>query len=446
MQSKTSLEKANQKLKGSLTFRLFAIAILVLLLLIPTAMVKDMIRERRSFSEEAKREVSQKWGKAQSITGPVLNIPYFEYDKDGEKKTKKIAHFLPEDIQINAEINPKERYRGIYKVIVYESSINASGVFKKLDFKKLGLKKSQLIPEEAFLSIGITDLRGIQEKIRIDWNEQDRSCSPGIPDQGLLNNGVSSEVKLDSAQTAYHFDFNIAINGSQSIYFHPVGKKTQVNMQSSWPTPKFDGNFLPDTRNITDNGFEAEWKILHLNRNYPQQWKEQKFNFSDTDFGVELITQVATYQKSMRTIKYAILIIALTFLIFFFTELRSRKKIHPLQYILVGFALVLFFSLLVSLSEHIKFIYAFLISALSIMLLVGGYSGYIFRSRRTGVQVFVFLGIIYAFIYTILQMESYALLAGNIGLFIILAIIMWVSRKMNMRNTQNKPENPDDTE
>lgn len=171
MQSNSPFEKANQKLKNSLTFRLFAIAILVLLLLISTAMVKDMIRERRSFSEEAKREIGQKWGEAQSIKGPVLNIPYFDYDKNKEEKTKKIAHFLPEDIQINAKINPKERHRGIYKVIVYKSSINASGFFRQPDFKKLGLEKSQLIPEEAFLSLGITDLRGVRKKIKINWNE-----------------------------------------------------------------------------------------------------------------------------------------------------------------------------------------------------------------------------------------------------------------------------------
>lgn len=216
-------------------------------------------------------------------------------------------------------------------------------------------------------------------------------------------------------------------------------------MESSWPSPKFDGNFLPDTHNITNNGFEAKWKILHLNRNYPQQWKGNEFNFKGTDFGVELTTPVATYQKSMRTIKYAILIIALTFLIFFFTELRSRKKIHPLQYILIGLALVLFYSLLVSLSGHIRFGYAFLISALSIMLLIAGYSGYIFQKRKAGIQIFIFLGIIYAFIYTILQMESYALLAGNIGLFIILAIIMYVSRKINIIKTKVQAENNSDT-
>lgn len=444
MSTNNSLEKTNQKLKDSLTLRLVAITVLVLLLLIPTAMVKDMIRERESYQDEAAREVGQKWGKEQFLKGPVLNVPYYEYkyddwENDEEKKrekSKRIAHFLPKQLNIEGNLTPKQRHRGIYNVIVYQSSINVSGLFTQPDFEKLGIERSQLIPEEAFLSIGIPDLRGIKDRIKLNWNKNQTYCSPGVPDHGLIKNGVNAPVKLDSLEQAYHFDFNIALNGSESINFFPMGKETRVKIESSWPSPKFDGNFLPDTHNITDEGFEAHWKILNMNRGFPQQWVEQEFNVHNTNFGLELITPVDTYQKSMRTIKYAILVIVLTFLIFFFSELRSKRKIHPLQYILVGLALVLFYSLLVSLSEHIAFGWAFLSSALSIMLLISVYSGYIFREIKTSTRVFFFLGIIYAFIFTLLQLENYALLAGNIGLFIILAVIMWVSRKMNWMKTK----------
>lgn len=436
MQSSNPLEKANQKLKNSLTFRLIAITILVLLLLIPTVMVKEMIHERQRFLNDAVREVSQKWGHAQTITGPVLNIPFIEYnDEEKTEKTVKIAHFLPENLNIDGKLIPHKRHRGIYNVIVYESNLALSGNFNYPDFSKLSINPENVLLDQAFISTGISDLRGIQERILLSWNQDENFCSPGIPDHGLLHSGVSNAVKLDSAITNYSFRINLELNGSQMINFQPLGKETKVKLSSSWADPKFDGEFLPDTHQITDKGFTAQWKILHLNRGYPQQWIENTFNLRDIGFGVELITPVDTYQKSMRTIKYAILVIALTFLIFFFSELRSKKKVHPLQYILVGLALVLFYSLLVSLSEHLLFGLAFMISALAIMLLIAFYSGFIFRSLKSGITVFAFLAVIYAFIYALLQLESYALLAGNIGLFIILGIIMWVSRKMNWLST-----------
>ncbi len=431
------IEKASQKLKTSLTFRFIAIVILVLLLLIPTSMIKNMIRERQSYAHEAIREVSQKWGHSQKIAGPVLNIPYLDHPGSEKSPTRKIIHLLPDYLNIDGRLKPHKRHRGIYDVIVYEATLQITGNFSLSGLSEAGIPPEDLLWDQAFLSTGITDLRGIQERILLNWDQESYYCSPGIADQGLLRQGVSTKVKLDTLKSNYSFQMKINLNGSQKIEFQPLGKETEVKISSDWPAPKFDGAFLPDTHNITDEGFTAQWNILHLNRNYPQQWTGNEFNITGTAFGAELITPVDHYQKSMRTIKYAILVISLTFLIFFFTELRSKRKVHPLQYILVGLALVLFYSLLVALSDHIRFDISFLISSLSIVLLVSVFSGLVFRKRSAGIRVFLLLTLIYAFIFTLLQLESYALLAGNIGLFIILMVIMWISRKIN---NENPPE------
>ena len=224
---------------------------------------------------------------------------------------------------------------------------------------------------------------------------------------------------------------SVELKGSQYLYFIPVGKTTDVTLSSNWQTPSFTGNYLPDERDISDSGFSANWNILHLNRNYPQSWIGSKYDVDNSSFGTDMLLPVDNYKKSYRVARYAILFIVFTFMVFFFVEVLNKVFIHPIQYLLVGIALVVFYSLLLAFSEHMLFNIAYLLAALLILILVTGYTAAILKSKKIGGLIFGILVVLYTFIFTIIQLEDYALLIGSIGLFIILGIVMYLSRKID---------------
>jgi inner membrane protein len=228
------------------------------------------------------------------------------------------------------------------------------------------------------------------------------------------------------------------------LYFTPVGKVTDVRLSSAWPNPSFNGAFLPDRRRVGDTGFTANWNVLHLNRNYPQLWTSNKYDISGSAFGIDLLLPVDSYQKTYRSIHYAILFIGFTFLVFFFIEVLNKIFIHPMQYLLVGVALIVFYTLLLAISEHLHFNLAFILSALATLFLIGGYVRAILRSARLTMLISGILTILYAFIFVIIQLQDYALLIGSIGIFIILALVMYFSRKIDWYhlNLQDKKQAP----
>ncbi|MCB0401089.1 MAG: cell envelope integrity protein CreD [Flavobacteriales bacterium] len=447
-QQPTPFEKFNQKIRNSITIRLMSITILVLLLLIPTSMIQSLISEREYRRGDVIREVSSKWGDSQTISGPVLTVPYYTLNKyydNKEKiykysKTKHFAHFLPDDLTIAGDLNPEIRYRSIYEIIVYNTQLHLQGEFPAPDFKKLGVEPDHVIWEEAFVSFGIPDMKGIRDNINLKWGTQEVAFNPGIPTNDVIASGVSAKVDLLEAKTDseektlrknYPFAFDLNLNGSHYLNFIPVGKETNITLRSDWSHPSFTGASLPDEREIGPNGFTAHWKELHLNRNYPQEWLGNAHNIYNYSFGVDLLLPVDEYQKSMRSAKYAIMFISFTFLIFFFVEIRNKKRIHPIQFILVGLALTIFYALLVSLSEVIHFNLAYLISSTAIIIMISAYSFTIFKSGKLTALMSGVLVLLYGFIYTILQLEDHALLMGSIGLFIVLAVVMYLSRKID---------------
>ena len=205
-------------------------------------------------------------------------------------------------------------------------------------------------------------------------------------------------------------------------------------MRSDWPSPSYKGNYLPDKRTISEDGFSANWNILHLNRNYPQSWMGKKYNVYNSSFGTELLLPVDNYKKSDRVTKYAMLFIVLTFMVFFFVEVLNKVFIHPVQYLLVGAALVIFYILLLSFSEHIKFNFAYIISSVLTLSLITSYTSTILKSKRIGFLIFGILTVMYTFIFTIIQIGDYALLTGSIGIFLILGLVMYFSRKIDWYN------------
>ncbi len=442
------------RLSSSISLKIGVIGFLILLLLIPAGMISQLIEERMFTRDEVVREISDKWGKKQTLTGPVMAISYFGYESQNNEliKISRKLYILPESLNISSSINPEIRYRGIYKVIVYKSDLGISGQFKLPDFNKCGISPGNIDWDNITLITGISDMKGIQNDIKIIWQDISVSVDPGIENRTIAQTGFTAKVPVVDSSTTYDFKLNIGLNGSRGLYFTPVGKTTNVKLISGWRTPSFSGSFLPDNREISDDGFEAEWTVLHLNRNYPQYWIGNAYKLTESTnstihdgrdhleyssaqskhtFGVDLLFAVDEYQMSMRSAKYAILFIALTFLIYLFVEILNKKRIHPVQYLLVSFGLLLFYSLLLSLSEHLGFNIAYLISGIAIIGLTTVYSHDIFKSKLPSLVASLALTVLYIFLFVILQMEDYSLLLGSIGLFIILALVMFLSKRIN---------------
>lgn len=428
-----TIEKFNTWISTSITVKMLSVGVLILLLLIPKSMVTSLIREREHRMEQAMKEITGMWPGSQKIVGPVVTVPYnFHYEEEEELKTVvKYAHFLPEQLNVQSVITPEERYRGIYKVIVYKSGLSLKGTFLKPDFSPWDIMEEDVIWEKAKISLGIKDLRGLQQNVDMKWNGQQLHFEQGLANKSFIGSGIKASLKNLHENEKYSFEAHIALKGSQGFFLTPVGKETNVQISGAWPDPKFTGSFLPDPREINEEGFSAQWKVLHFNRSFPQQWLGDP-DFSDKSFfGVELFQSAGHYQKTERTAKYAILIIALTFLVFFLAEVITKIRIHPFQYILVGLTLCLFYTLLLSISEHLGFDIAYALAALAIVVLVSWYSKTFFRHKRAGMQMSVTLSFFYAFMYVIVRLEDYSLLVGSVGLLLILALLMYLTRKIN---------------
>ncbi len=426
------------------------IAIITLLLLIPAAMISNLVYERQNTKNEAINEIGEKWGKEQTLTGPFLTIPFTKHIKRYSPKDSTdvwiertdYLNMLPENLNISGSIAPEKRYRGIFEVIVYNSDISLDGDFSTLNIKDFDIEAKDLHLDNVFLSIGISDLRGIEEQIDLKWGENTKVFNPGTITTNIISSGINAPLNISVNSNgdilSEPFAFNLKLKGSEYLRFVPVGKITDVELKSDWNTPSFDGAFLPDHRTVSDSGFVASWNVLHLNRNYPQAWLNSEHRVQESAFGVDLLLPVDNYKKSERSIKYAILFIGLTFLVFFFIEIINKKRVHPIQYILVGLALCLFYTLLLSISEHSTFNFAYLISSVLTIGLISAYTKTVLKSNSLTGLMSGILTILYLFIYVIIQLEDYALLMGSIGLFIILALVMYFSRKIDWYEINNE--------
>ena len=434
-EEKSFFEKLKPWIRNSITVKLFSIGIIILLLLIPAFMIESVIRERQYTSESAITEVGSKWGLEQTITGPVITIPYNTIIKDEKNNlitVTQYAHFLPEKLNVKGTASTENRHRGIYEVVVYKSKLNFNGTFLLPKMDELNIDSRNILWNDAFVEIGISDMKGINDNIELKMNDAKYLFNPGIASADIAASGVSTKIKLTDSTRQFTYNFDLNLNGSKMLYFVPLGKENNTELSSSYPTPSFDGSFIPDSRDVSDKGFNAKWKVLHLNRNYPQQWISNSFNVASSAFGVNFLVAVDHYLKATRAAKYAILIIALTFMGFFFVEIINKTRIHPFQYILVGLAICIFYALLLAFSEHIGFNYAYILSAILVLGAIAYYSKYMFANTRTTLLLSSVLVIIYGFIYVIIQLEDYALLMGSIGLFIVLLVTMHLSRKIKL--------------
>lgn len=429
------LNQIKNNFSQSISVKIVVVTILVLLLLIPIGMIKSLITERQVYREEALQDIQDKWGKSQKVAGPILTIPVQQIKLIDSKERiyNYLLHILPDDLNYEVKVTPEIRYRGMYKVVVYEANLDISGNFPNMNELAVNYSNYTFKWNEAYMTIGVPDMKGIQNQLEIDLNGKKYGVTPGVKNKDIISTGVAfnTPINTEKLKKKINFKTNLILKGSKDLQFYPIGKNTYINMESPWENPSFKGNFLPENRNISENGFNAYWKVLNLNRNYPQNWIGDTYTIENSTFGVELLLPIDHYQKSMRSAKYALMLIFLTFICFLFFEILNNKRIHPIQYLLVSAGLVIFYILLLSLSEQIGFNKAYLLASAGIISLITIYTSSVFRSFKVNAFFAAILSTLYIYLFVILQMQDYALLMGSIGLFIILALMMYFSRRVN---------------
>lgn len=436
METKNFLSDQQKVINWQLTLKVVIIGIIAIALLVPKFMILALIDDRQATAELTTHEVMQKWSLSQTVRGPILSVPYIErsFDSGGKEVKEETREFylLPKTLKVIGKIIPQERKRSIYETVVYESELQVTGQFDGSGLSDLKIPDEDILWAKAKLLVAISDLRGINDKISLTWNKSDLAFSPGMENPLIGINGISLSLPLLSPEHfPADFSFMLQLNGSEALNFAPLGEITEVTLNSSWQDPGFDGNFLPADYQIGKDGFTANWKILNFNRNFPQQWKASDYKVTDADFGVRLVTVADHYQKSSRSAKYAILVILFVFLSFFLTEILTKQKVHPFQYILVGFAILIFYLLLLSISEQLGFNTAYFISAAAVLTMVLFYSRSFMKTwLNAGIQTLI-LTFSFGFIFVLMQLETYALLVGSIGLFVVLALTMFFTRKIN---------------
>ena len=466
----SSIDRINRYIRRSATFKLIGVAILALLLLIPASMVDSLIYERQQLRDQAVDQIASTWGGPQRLAGPVLQVPYAQYyparnNNEAGYTDRGSAYFLPDVLNISGNTASEERYRGIYVAVLYTGDVQVSGSFDSLELDRLSVPASALDWSKARLCFGVEDLRGIDSLTELSFGTSSVPFEPGTPAAAVVSTGFQAPVTVNPAQST-EFSFALSLRGSSQLSFMPLAALTNVELTSDWDTPKFTGAFLPDDRTVDETGFGASWTVLEVNRPFaqegtlktdqagirPLQMSHANYdrydyagiepamsatagtNFGGFDFGVHYLLPVDEYRKISRSAKYSALFIAATFLTFFFIEVLNRRRLHPVQYLLVGFAVVLFYILLLSLSEHIGFDLSYAISVGLILGLVTGYSYAVLRNVKLTVLVAGILTLLYGFFYSLLQLEEYSLLLGSLGLLLALATVMYLTRRTDWYN------------
>ena len=398
--------------------------------LIPQFLIQNLVSERKSTESNAEKEVYEKWGGNQTLVGPIIEVSY-TLEGTTKERERYTMLLLPEKLDVKGNVNTKGLKRGIYDFTAYETSLDLTGQFKlPKDFDKNYQDRIWHF-EDARVIVNITNLRGLRDNVTfmLDGTKHDMEAS------GDSWNGLACPVNLSSLLEGKTLDFSITIpfKGSGNLMFAPVGQTTTVNLSSDCVTPSFNGYYLPDERQVNETGFQASWKVLAINRDYPQllsRNNNNSYQFSCSTFGVELKVPVEQYLQTNRAVKYAFLIILLTFAAVFFIEMRKSKPIHPVQYLLVGIALIVFYTLLLSFSEHMNFAFSYLIASIMTIGLIVAFMASVTKDKKTALGIGILLAALYAFVYVLLQLESYALLVGSVGIFIILGIAMFATQKI----------------
>jgi inner membrane protein len=430
-----------QKAAGeSVLLRLLFLGFLVLVLQIPIAHIEGTIRERQQTREGAVAEVTGTWGGQQTLAGPFLAVPYVQrwvHADKSEGSAVRVAYFLPERLVVSGSVVTERRHRGIFDVPVYLATLSISGELREPAADAFPVPQDDVFWDRAALVVGLSP-KGLQEPVILSWDDARLPLEPGRDQAAFLPAGVHvPRIPLQKrAQAAHTFSFTVKLGGAGELFFLPFGRETAVDLRAAWPDPGFTGAWLPESREVSSAGFAAKWLVPHLGRNFPQAWTNAEHGWATlaaSSFGVAFKSPTDAYTATTRAVKYELLFVGLTFLVFFLFELFHGKRLHAVQYLLVGFTLCLFYLLLLALSEHTVFVAAYFAASSAVVAVVGGYCTAILGRARLGALVASGTAALYVFLFVLLQLEDYALLAATLGLFAMLAGVMYVTRKVDWR-------------
>jgi inner membrane protein len=361
------------------------------------------------------------------------------------------AVFLPERLSTRGTLDAAKRRRGIFSTSVYHANLHIEGAFARPSFDAWGIDPKDVQWSRAQVVIGISDNRAIESTAAMQWNGAAAEVLPGTAEGAVVTTGVHAETPVpetppttgsgagSAAAHAIPFSIDLPLKGSAGAYWVPMGKTTHVAVRSNWKSPSFQGGWLPERRSVGPKGSEAEWTIAYLGRNFPQAWKDaavSKETLESASFGFDLIETTDHYQMAARSVKYAGLFLLLTFATLWLVEVLARVSVHPIQYLLIGAAMCVFYLLELSLSEHLGFTFAYSIATVAIVAQIGGYCRAVLHSRRRAAIVSGMSAVLFGYLYVVLTNEDYALLIGSIGVFVILAVIMYLTRRVDWYGAQ----------
>lgn len=440
----------HEKDRQNLVTRALVLIGFLLILVIMLSFIAGIVNERSGLYDETVTELGATWGKEQTVAGPVLVVPYFiktireEYDKNGkrygrEANVEKKAVFLPSSLNAKVKISDEIRNRGIYKATVYTADLQMSGNFKinaEAYFANISDDIVSISYDKAYVSFGITDTGALTQikSFLVGGVEfkSDLSSGSGLRNIPEFEKGVSAmAIFQDPKAINIPYDISMVFRGSNKITMLPLGEENTVDMESSWPSPSFYG-FASSEKNITDGGFDAKWIVSKLNRSHPQAFNyDQGYDLNEASFGVRFYDGITHYRQVIRAVKYGYLFFALSFLVLFIFDMTNKNgRVHFLQYGVVGVSLVMFYLLLLSLSEHMGFIPAYLISTGAVVVPISLYIIGFMQDKKYGIGMFAILTGLYMILLSILKMENFALLVGTVLVMITIYVLMYLTRHL----------------
>lgn len=418
-------------------------------LMIGVAFINELVNEREGRFREAAEEIGSSWGYPQTVAGPYVRLPLRPtVTKDGITEQKTVV-VLPESLRCAVSSSTQERHRGIYSVQLYSASFKTEGSFVMPNLSAMGIDTSMVLWDQASVEFSLSDTRGISTPLTIDWNgtaiELHPSSASAITTDDESRIGTTREQQVIAARVSIDrtqqpgtalstYAIQFGLRGSESLHCVPLGKTTSFTATSDWPHPSFIGSILPVRHQTSDQGHRAEWTSGHFARSYPQAFligDVSRARITSSAFGVSYVEPANLYQQLQRAVKYVVLVVLLTFALFFTLEVISKRRIHAMQYLFVGSALLVFYLLLTAISEALRFDLAYLAAAFSVTVLVTIYMRSVTKSLRYAGIVGGLLSILYAFIYVLLQAETYSLLIGSVGMFVAISTLMYTTRNID---------------
>lgn len=419
----------------STTLKLLGVAVLCLLFAIPLGLVGDLVRERAARLTEAEDGIARSQGRAQVLAPPVLDWRQRRSVlRDQETIEVVDAHGqAPTRATIEATLGVERRARGIFQIPVYTADLVLRGEFVVAAEDRARAALAGGI-ERLRLVLPVADLRGVRSvpRLRIDGRQWPLR-SLGAPAFGIEALGVDLPPDL-LARERIGFELEFALSGTRELSAWPLADETEVAIRGAWAAPSFAGAFLPREREVGAQGFSARWMVLAVNRDLPLRWTGEApapGALEAARFGVELYEPLGVYRLNERSLKYGLLFVALTFGVFLLAELTGRLRVHPVQYLLVGLALAVFYVLLLALSEHLGFAVAYLVAALALTAILGAWGSAALGSPRRGLALGAWLAALYGFLFLMVRSEDFALLIGALGLLAMVAASLWLTRRID---------------